>query len=208
LKTSKNLSSITLFASYSGRSLNTKFSELQSLKKIKFDNFCLDQAAVNEISSLKNIEELDMISSCFPEDIDYSPFKNLKDSLQTFLFNGNDNISLQEAVLSFTNLKKLSIKCDTTFISQIASQLENLEYLILNELGYTEFPESISSMENLKYLDLSDNYITEIPESIIELKSLELLNLENNSIKTIPEGIEQLSNLKISKPTVMLKNLI
>jgi len=148
---------------------------------------------------MKNIEELDMNTNCSLEDIDFSPFRNIKDQIKSFVLDVNLNDSLKEIILSFTGLKKLDVNdVDSTYLQQITSELKNLEYLGLHGT-ITEIPESIKELKNLLKLDLSYNDISKLPDDMSVLENIVYLDLTINEIVEIPETIKQLNNLETFK---------
>jgi internalin A len=69
--------------------------------------------------------------------------------------------------------------------------------LLLNHLGLTTLPESISQLSQLRDLYLSHNQLTTLPESISQLSQLRDLYLSDNKLTTLPESISQLSQLRL-----------
>jgi len=75
-------------------------------------------------------------------------------------------------------------------------QLQNLEYIYLNNNDLKQFPEVLTKLKKLKQLNLSNNQIDSLPVSISELTNLESLSLINNPIKNFPDALLKLPNLK------------
>lgn len=72
-----------------------------------------------------------------------------------------------------------------------------LQTLVLNNLGISSLPETVSCLLSLRELHLRDNVLLWIPESIVALQNLEVLDLSSNEIIYLPEAIAALSKLKV-----------
>jgi hypothetical protein len=71
-------------------------------------------------------------------------------------------------------------------------KFENVEYLMLGNIGMTELTSSIGSLKKLSILSIPENSITSLPKEIGQCKKLEFINLLDNEITDIPDEITQL----------------
>ncbi|ORX57948.1 L domain-like protein [Piromyces finnis] len=216
----KNITSLNLNNSYNVRSMDINYEGLNNLKKLFIYGLKISKENIKEISTLENIEELNVSKGEIDSDSDFSLFKSLKDTLKYLDISlyRNGDFDFPEAFVELTNLKNLTLsKFINSKIPKEISQLKNLESLYIKNPEFNEIPETIKELKNLKYLDLEGNFeklpesigelynlevldlegdIKELPESIGELYNLEVLNLSNNQIENLPETIKNLENLK------------
>ena len=85
---------------------------------------------------------------------------------------------------------------------------KNLKHLKLTDL--TEFPKEVLELENLEYLDLDNNKLKTIPEDIHKLKNIQLIELQNNLLEDVPDagglGLDYSQYLKF-KDKISLNNI-
>ena len=74
----------------------------------------------------------------------------------------------------------------TTIPSDIIN-LENLEYLYLNNNCLTTIPSELAYLEELRILCLAHNELTNIPGEIAEMWDLMLVDLESNKLSCLPQ---------------------
>lgn len=84
-----------------------------------------------------------------------------------------------------------------TEIAPEISNLQNLEYLYLDETNLTQLPSEISKCAKLKVLALSKTQITELPSEIDELMQLEMILFLDSKLSR-----EQKMNMKRNLPNV------
>ncbi|CAI2361387.1 unnamed protein product [Moneuplotes crassus] len=103
-----------------------------------------------------------------------------------------------EIYLLKDTLKKLLLGCNNLEeITPEISQLENLQYLCINNNKLKYLPPEICELEKLKTLDVSDNNINSLPYELGNLRNLKRLNLENNpSLNSIPTSLCNLDKLE------------
>jgi len=77
----------------------------------------------------------------------------------------------------------------------ISNNVNEIEYLSLNNKNLDFIPKSIFKLKNLTELNLSYNNFTKFPENLTELKKLKKLNLSHNQLSEIPSSIEKLKSL-------------
>lgn len=102
-------------------------------------------------------------------------------------------------ILSFSNLKKLSIHVDVRYPYELPLEIgELIKLKKLHILNYhlTEFPDWLFKLINLENLMLRRNDIEEIPERIVELTNLKHLRIENTNLNQIPDYLSSLVNLR------------
>ncbi len=74
-------------------------------------------------------------------------------------------------------------------------QLQNLEYLNIQENNLNFIPEEITHLKKLKILDIRNNQISNLPTNISQLPNLEKLYLGQNNFEAIPESIKYCTSL-------------
>jgi internalin A len=67
--------------------------------------------------------------------------------------------------------------------------------LVLNGLGLTKLPESLSELTHLELLALDHNQLTELPEFVSNLTNLSFLSLSYNRLAELPEFVGQMTRL-------------
>jgi len=150
---------------------------LIELEELFFHNCKVEGSIPEEISNLKKLNILNLVSSniggLLPESIWDLP-------LTTLNFGGNHDIS-----------------------GTISPKIKNLKEIRMLDLSRCAFsgsiPMEICECINLEYLWLSDNkFEGSIPDNIGNLKQLNILELQNNNLTgNIPASISQLSNLVV-----------
>ncbi len=96
---------------------------------------------------------------------------------------------------SFCTVSQNLRKTYTSLEDAIANP-EQVEVLILNDIGLTSFPSQVYEFKNLSYLELSNNNIITIPDSIGLLSKLFYLDLSGNKINKIPDNFSKLTKLR------------
>ncbi|MEN4046973.1 hypothetical protein [Sulfurimonas sp. NWX367] len=190
---------------------------LQNLKDLTIDTVYLLEALPLEITRLKKLQSLKLISlklKMIPEEI--GQLTNLKEfviaacthvkSLPLCLVEipGLEMLVLENCldleILPISqkplhNLKKLIIQsfkrlCILDFIKQFPE----LEEVSLCRIPFVNFPVSLCSLKNLKDLTMHDTKIKKLPSEIANLKNLEVFVCD--SLTKIPEELCHLPKLK------------
>jgi internalin A len=154
LLTLKNLETLSLSGGNTNIEILSQHPKLKSLSINGLSpNYVMTKTDIQEISKLKNLEELTII---FSEIEDLSPLSNL------------------------SNLKKLNLTGNRIRHLQELSKLENLEELILEDNLIGDI-SPLSSLTNLKKLDLGSNWIKDssILQKLPQLKGE--VNLKDNA---------------------------
>ncbi|MBA3240620.1 MAG: leucine-rich repeat domain-containing protein, partial [Acidobacteria bacterium] len=100
-----------------------------------------------------------------------------------------------EAARRNSQIVLLLDKLGLTMLPESISRLSQLRALYLNGNQLTTLPEFISRLSQLQMLYLDGNRLTTLPESISRLSQLRALSLSKNNLTTLPESISQLSQL-------------
>ncbi|CAN6834169.1 unnamed protein product [Brassica oleracea] len=156
------------------------------LEKMYLGNNHFEGKIIEPSSKLINLTHLDLsfLNTSYP--IDLNLFSSLKSLLHLDL-SGN---SISPASLDDTNL-------DIPI---------NLEILLLQGCGITEFPNILKILEKLVFIDLSDNIIKgEVPEWLWKLPRLNTVFLSNNSFNGFQGPVDVLVNSSV-KNLFMEKN--
>ncbi|KAF3556936.1 hypothetical protein F2Q69_00017109 [Brassica cretica] len=156
------------------------------LEKMYLGNNHFEGKIIEPISNLINLIHLDLsfLNTSYP--IDLNLFSSLKSLLHLDL-SGN---SISPASLDDTNL-------DIPI---------NMEILLLQGCGITEFPNIIKILEKLVFIDLSDNIIKgEVPQWLWKLPRLNAVFLSNNSFNGFQGPVDVLVNSSV-KNLFMEKN--
>ncbi len=77
------------------------------------------------------------------------------------------------------------------------NQLQNLNYLRLDNNELKELPVSFGKLKSLNKLWLSSNKLSELPMPFGELKNLRELYLNNNQLSELPMSFGELKNLRV-----------
>lgn len=76
-----------------------------------------------------------------------------------------------------------------------AGQLNDISFLILDDMNLTELPPEIGQFTKLESLTLQNNHLTFLPPEIKQLNQLVALNVFNNKLIALPVEIGQLVGL-------------
>jgi len=197
----------------------TDFQYFDQLKQLTISHYPITQKNIDDFSDMNSLEELNLSSCYFDEDINYEPLVNITDhltslthiaglqgyeltevpeayfsltNLKNLTIGGNDIVGIPEKILNLKNLVNLKFNEQVKDIPIYIKELQNLEYLSLSNVN--EIPEFLTELKNIKYLELS-GFITEIPEYITKFENLEYLDLSDNDLKTLPSFLNSM-NLK------------
>ena len=150
----------------------------------------------HNISKLKNVEELHLRSNkikALPPEI------GQLSQLHTLDLTKNKLLNLPE---EFGNLQSLkSLQLSDNYLQTLPpsfAKLQSLEYLSLQGMKvdvYEIYPE-IFELENLQYLELNENKIEQVSEKITNLKNLKTIALLENQLQTLPEEVLRLNTLE------------
>jgi len=158
----------------------------KSLKKLKIHDIVLTQSNIDDISTLTNLENLELKYTNVPsQSFSVDPLKSLTKLSSLQLTNRGflylENIS--EFLYTFADtLKSLIISGHGFEISDKFSKLKNIEYLTITscEIG-NNILEYLKDLKNLVFLVLRNNNIdSELPESLNKLKKLKSIDLSEN----------------------------
>jgi len=128
------------------------FKTLKSLKKISLNGYYLSQSNINEIGTLKNLEQLDLIRCKVGEDVDLTPLYNLK-KLNSLVISTDQAFLNQDWIQNFKNIKELQLiamETNPEVLRKIGAltNLEKLYILCNSESGELDF----NTLKNLKNL--------------------------------------------------------
>jgi len=158
----------------------------KSVKKLSIKGIVMSQSNVDDISTLTNLETLDLSYFNIPSNsFNADPLKSLTklttlelkndalvffdtipevvyssaDTLETLIIHGHEIKEVTDKFPELKNIKHLDLRgCKLTNVLDYVKDFKDLEYLdvSMNEID-TELPESLNELENLKYIDLSRN---------------------------------------------------
>lgn len=114
------------------------------------------------------------------------------------LLKGNLN-NYASDFLKFVNLQELRIQLgpnDLPTLPTEIGELKTLKKLSILNVPFNDFPEWATNLVNLEYLMVRGCEITSVPKIIANLKKLEILRIENCKLAEMPEGINELTLLK------------
>ncbi|MCL2809698.1 MAG: hypothetical protein FWD24_06495 [Treponema sp.] len=143
-------------------------SLLTGLKELNLRHLLTEGNIFNYITSLHNLEKLEILGSDFKITELPDIFENLRE-LRSFSFAGNFVINLPPSIY---NLEKLST-------------------LEIGSAGITELNEKISNLNNLESIQIYDNMLEFLPDTIFSLPRLTILNIEENMFKK-----EEINNIR------------
>jgi len=175
------------------------------LKKLYITGGIYRNSSLDGFSSLTRLEELDIDGASFESDTIFSSIKNLKSLISlSIICYGNSLKSFSSGLFYLTNLKRLTLinLYDVNFFSSSNklvkwSNLRNLEYIRLQNIGSTFKFKYLGELRNLKEAYLNNNQFTSGSDNIGNLKKLEILDLSKNNLYELPKGIGKLKNLRI-----------
>jgi len=207
-KNLKHLTKLEIFnPSYDSYVQESLLKYSRYLKKLSIDGGKYGTSSLDSLSSMTKLEELELNNALFDEDATFSSLKHLKNLTSLTIYCvGNSLKSFSSGLFYLTKLKKLSLANlgDVAYFSSSSSpnkflnwsNLRNLEYLLLYNIGSSFKTEYLGDIRNLKEAHLSKNYFTSLSNNIGNLKKLEILDLSNNNLTELPQGIGKLRNLK------------
>jgi len=191
-----------------------------SVKVLGLGEFEAPQYVVDDISTLTNVQELQLSKTKFKKEVKTENFKKLKKLKKLQISNLNpffmkDFKSLEELnvekstfdqktiteISKLNYLKKLSFNsCSANGSISMSSfqSLTSLESLtITGQKNAEKLPfNDLCKIPNLKFLDLSQNNLKEIPKPVRKLKHLKKFNFCHNHLKAVPEFVGELVNLE------------
>jgi Leucine-rich repeat (LRR) protein len=132
-------------------------SSLTGLKELELRHLLIEGNIFDSISSLHNLEKLDIWGSEFKITEIPDIFGGMK-QLRSFSFAGNMVFELPPSIYSLNNLVSLEI----------------------GSTGISRLDEKIANLKNLKNLQLYDNILEKLPISVFNLPQLKILNIEEN----------------------------
>lgn len=144
-----------------------------SLRVLSLNETCQNEISPN-IYELYNLEELQLV--------------NASDSPQKYLFNTINNIPAD--IKKLKKLKSLDLSFNKNLhqslnaIFQYLSELKQLDTLMLNGIGMTNFPPVL--LENLSTLYLDQNKLSQFPAELFKMLKLEIISLTLNEL-SFPE---------------------
>jgi len=122
----KKVKSLTLWASdVHGEFEKDILDKFENIKQLELWEANLDQNDINIIGSYKNLEYLMIYEVEFEKNLDYSPFKNIKELfISGSFFNADKNF-----IKGFKGLKKLTIEGGHSFEQSFIDDIANLPVL-------------------------------------------------------------------------------
>lgn len=134
--------------------------------------------------------------------------RNFRPAIQSQI-NYNDVLSLRynlkniaPQIREIKGLKKIEViggnqsRLPWKEIPPVIFDLEELEYLRIDESQLRSISPKIGRLKKLKKLRLSIGQIKKLPVDILQLEKIEVFSVFSNFIEELPEGIGQLQNLK------------
>ena len=79
----------------------------------------------------------------------------------------------------------------------------NKKDLLLNNIDIVKLPPEIGQLNNLEYLDIDNNRLENLPPEIGQLNNLQILRINNNHLESLPPEIGQLENLQTPKNSLV-----
>ncbi|XP_004289882.1 PREDICTED: disease resistance protein RPM1-like [Fragaria vesca subsp. vesca] len=83
-----------------------------------------------------------------------------------------------------------------SFSRKLASELQLLRVLDLENAPIVKLPDELMYLFNLKYLNLRGTLVKELPEAIRKLRNLQTLDFRYTNVEVLPRGISKLINLR------------
>ncbi len=164
----------------------TAISELTSLTSLNLGN-----NNINDISFLKNLKNLQLLTLNNNNIEDISVLKNLKNLKSLYIY--KNKISNLSSLSGLKNLKNLALFSNNISNIEALSKLTNLERLTISFNKISNL-SPLKNLTNLKYLNSNYSKIEDL-KPLKDLKNLKDLDLGHNNISSL-EGIENLTNLK------------
>ncbi|MHA1340890.1 MAG: leucine-rich repeat domain-containing protein [Promethearchaeota archaeon] len=185
-------------------------SNVFKLKKLR--HLCVPLINIDQqIGNLKELYELDLEGSIFPEiPLAITKLKSLE--ILNLKYNNiiHANKDTYEFLNKWLNWKQLTDlnPYDSFYLSLLLKELEfNEEFsgysveskriteIFIKNSNINFLPRTIGIFTELKELDLYNNNLSSLPESIGNLKSLTELNLSSNNLSSLPNSIGNLKSL-------------
>jgi len=191
----------------------SNLEELSKIKKLKIklesndDRYYINGHLIERLVSLEELEVFGSSSDLglkFNIDNEFIGLKKLK----KLTLNKIETLFYCEKVLSYLDLKELSIETWDAFLVESINSLEILKLRSLNYRYNTPMPEKIDKLKNLKEFYFTGTSTRIIPEAIGNLNNLELLHLNCHELEILPKTIGNLHNLqKLDLDCPQLKKL-
>jgi len=190
----ENLETLNLFGN-NIQDWNLVFSELSKLHNL--NNISISINTIDEIPKefWNKIVGINLLLSDL-KDIPFSivNFKRLKYFEIITQNNFENNIDL---ICNLNDLEYLKLEnCNISKLSSEIGNLTKLKYLFLSNNQIIDIPKEIGKLTELIEIDFSNNKISEIPIEFSKLKKLETLNLFSNKLNDLPLELTSLTNLK------------
>ncbi|KAI4487753.1 hypothetical protein M0802_011858 [Mischocyttarus mexicanus] len=179
------------------------FNKLENLEYLdfgynRFQN--IHESAFNKLVSLKSLS----LKANGISDLSCDIFSKLK-KLESIDISFNSFASIpQKLFIENKNLRRILFNNNTvnllTLPGHLFLNLENLEEIYLNNVGFKYLPDSLfTGLSSLKYISLENNNLSNLKQYMFQsLENLEVLKINNNLIEIIPNEIFiDLVNLKI-----------
>ncbi len=162
-------------------------SELKGLKHLELRHLLVKGNVFDSITSLTNLEILDILGSEFKimsmPDI-FMNFKNLRE----FYFAGNMITELPPSIYNLPKLEKLEIgSTGISMLSEKAANLQNLDTLHVYDSLLGKLPQAIFVLPRLQVLNIEENIFN--PSEITAIKQkLAALEQKGQKIQFVCEG--------------------
>jgi Leucine-rich repeat (LRR) protein len=167
-----------------------KIQNISALKELEQINMLyLSQNEISDISPLTNKQNLKILDLSYNNISNISAITNLKNLVKLFL--NNNQISNIEKINKIKNLQELSLSDNKIEKINTITKLWKLTRLDLSNNNINQLP-SLSSLENLVELNLSNNQISNI-DGIRGMRKLETFKVANNKIKHLPNDFQDVS---------------
>lgn len=128
----------------------------------------------------------------------------------------NDNNSYNEikyvpkSIKNLCNLEEINLSFNPIGnpknLIDYLSDIPNLNYLALNNIGLRHIPTSIKNLKKLKFVYLSENTLKTLPFELSQLQKLKVVDISNNELTK--EHIYSLFNLKRLMYLIIYNNSI
>lgn len=158
---------------------------------------------VNELIHFKSIGEFpDTLEAGQRKVLEelYSTIKELRiDELGYFSF---PRLEIEDGRVITLCLYTRAFDCEpekARAVIDVISKFDSLQKLRLDGFeghGLHELPTSIRNLQDLQYLDLNEDHLSSLPESLTTLKNLKFLDLSANFFKTLPKWLPELKELQ------------
>ncbi len=169
-----------------------RLKDLTNLKELVISNSILDDIKFPE---LKNLTCLEILNT----DIFFLNLNEISSS-SNLKYIGLDGVQFEDSLINsikrLKNLKSLLLRNCEFSSTPFLSELDSLEYLLLDNIQGINFDSLLKSVQRkLKVISITNCHLRTLPNSIFEQKKLEELILNGNHISQLPESICNLENL-------------